>query len=113
MNWWNTQKRSIYISHEETTNEKFNCKSCDLTFECRTEYLKHRKQGHIENIPKCKNITKGECVYGDDNCWFNHQGNRNESEIIEKIKDREILQKLLDMVEKITERVADIKNNRK
>ena len=104
---------SCWFSHEETTNEKFNCKSCDLTFECRPEYLKHRKQRHIEKVPMCKNIIKGECVYGDDNCWFNHQVNRNESDIIEKIEDREILKKLLDMVEKITERVVDIEKNRK
>ena len=54
----------------------------------------------------------GECVYGDD-CWFNHQVKRNEEEIIEDIEDRVILKKLLDMVEKITERVVNIEKNRK
>ena len=103
---------SCWFAHEKTTNEKIICNNCDSTFKCRPEYLKHRKQRHLEKVPKCTNIMNGECTYGDD-CWFNHQVKRNEEEIIEDIEDRVILKKLLDMVEKITERVVNIEKNRK
>ena len=62
---------------------------------------------------------KGECKYSEDKCWFKHQSiskeNTNKTETIEKNTNEEIivLKKLLDMVEKITERVLIIENYQK
>ena len=70
-------------------------------------------------VPNCKNILKGECKYSEDKCWFNHHSiskqNENKTETIEKNANEEriVLKKLLDMVEKITERVLTIEKNQK
>ena len=107
---------SCWFGHEETS-ERFKCNTCELDFNCRPDYQKHRKHKHIEMVSNCKHEIKGECVYGEDKCWFKHQSkskvNCNKTETIENMEneDRIILKKLFDMVEKITKRVVEIEKN--
>ena len=42
------------------------CNICDLTFNNRAEYLKHRKKFHIDIVPECKNKMEGACQYSDE-----------------------------------------------
>ena len=85
------------------TQYSLKCNNCDLTFNSRPEYLKHRKLVHIDLVPECKNIKEGACQYGDTNCWFKHNiekyhtKEQNEGESIE-----------YNEVEKVTERLAKL-----
>ena len=92
------------------------CSICDSTFNSRSEFLKHRKLMHIDLVPECNNIKEGGCRYGDKNCWFKHHSEayhttkQNEGESMEY---NEVVKKLFDIVEKVTERLATLENSNK
>ena len=71
--------------------------------------MKDRKLVHIDLVHECQNIKEGACQYGDTNCWFKHNiekyhtKGQNEGESIEY---NEVVKKLFDIVEKVTERLA-------
>ena len=74
--------------------------------------LKHRKRFHEENVPACKNEKNGTCTYGNQNCWFKHSENedinKNEENGNSKIEKDEVVQRLFQMMEKLTERIFQI-----
>ena len=87
------------------------CNICDLTFKSRQEYLKHRKLFHVEIVPECKKKMDGTCQYGDAKCWFKHsikEYNTKEQNGGKNIENNEVVEKLFDIVEKVTERLAKI-----
>ena len=86
------------------------CKICDEKFETKSEYLKHRKQKHPGLVPRCKEVTSGKiCKYGM-HCWFKHKEHEDyettNNEAIENknIEKDKVIDKLLDKVEKMSER---------
>ena len=107
-----------WFAHE---NNKVNmmqyyskCNICDLTFNNRAEYLKHRKLYHIDIVPQCKNKLEGACQYSDQSCWFNHsieKYDRKERIEGEKIEYNEVVEKLFGIVEKVTERLAKLEKS--
>ena len=50
--------------------ENFKCNICNITFECKNEFMKHRKLKHIEMVQMCKN--NDQCVF-KNSCWFRHE----------------------------------------
>ena len=65
-------------------------------------------------VPDCKNMMKRK--YGDKNCWFNHSNttkDKNGKDEKEKNEDKIIIQKLMELVEKISERFIIIITNQK
>ena len=83
------------------TQFSLNCNICDLTFNSRPEYLKHRKLVHIDLVPEAKITKEGACQYGDTNCRFKHNIEK-EGESIEYNEE------LFDIVEKVTGRLANL-----
>ena len=90
--------------------------TCEQTFMLRSDFMIHRKKGHIESVPKCKEEIEN-CQFGAIKCWFRHieheyetakydTTNRNE-------KSQDILEKIFDMVEKSPERVIHLENKTK
>ena len=85
--------------------------------------MNHRKAKHSENVSICKNEITGSCQYGSQNCWFNHNGiqnnegailneNRNENgNYMENSQNNELMQKLVEMVEKYTQRIISLENS--
>ena len=63
--------------------------------------MKHRKSEHSESVPACKNVLNGACGYGQSKCWFTHNDSEIENQNL-NVKDQEITEKMLDMMEKIT-----------
>ena len=106
-------RKFCWFSHEKAkvnmTQYSLKCNICDLTFNSRPEYLKHRKLVHIDLVPECKNIKEGACQYGDTNCWFKHNIEKyytKGQKECESIEYNEVVKKLFDIVEKVTERFA-------
>ena len=104
-----------WFAHEKSRvnmrQYNLNCNICDLTFKSRPEYMKHRKLCHINILPECKNNMEGVCQYGDKKCWFKHSIEKydtTEQNEGEKIEYKEVVGKLFDIVEKMTERLANL-----
>ena len=76
------------------------------------ELLKHRKREHKDLIAPCRNILKGACKFGKSKCWFNHDNieNSNESEVTENLnkENNDVIQKLFEMMETMTERIVQM-----
>ena len=78
-----------------------------LGFRTQSDFYSHRKQHHKQSIPSCKNFKNGSCIYGKDICWFLHE-NMDTGEEIETNHEN-IIQKMMQMMEKMTERMLNNK----
>ena len=71
--------------------------------------MKHRKSEHSESDPPCKNALNGACGQGQFKYWFTHNDSEMENQNL-NVKDPEITVKMLDMMEKITQRLQLLEN---
>ena len=77
----------------------------------------HNKRKHTKQVQLCNKNTNGTCWFGNNNCWFIHE-EVNESEKVRKyeeltkdnevIEKDEVVQRLFQMMEKLTERMFQI-----
>ena len=102
-------------SHKNETSKslpEYWCRICAKVFKVRFDFMKHRKEKHIEMIPICRDADNGTCQFGKENCWFNHNdietSKENENfENTHKI-NQEVIDKIFDMMEKCTQRIMEI-----
>ena len=73
-------------SHTNNTTKilpEYRCRICAKVFTVRYDFMKHRKENHIEIVPICRDVENGTCKFGKENCWFNHKefemSNENEN----------------------------------
>ena len=113
---------TCWFSHDPTSRtlcQEYKCSFCDEEFEIKSVFMNHRKAKHSENIQTCKNEITGSCQYGSQKCWFNHdkiQINENANSIenmnhMENGQNYEMMQKLVEMVEKYTQRIISLENS--
>ena len=69
--------------------------------------MSHRKVEHSDSVQTCRNFLKGICEY--ISCWFKHTEteNLNQNEVL---KDPKTIEKLFEMMEKLTHRLIQIEN---
>ena len=94
--------------------EEVQCKFCEKCFSNHSEYLNHRKKYHKNVVPVCRNDSSDSCVYTNETCWFNHakknediKNNENEP------MDKEVIEKLFNMMENFTVEIKQMKENNK
>ena len=51
------------------------CRYCESMFKTKSELMTHNKRAHAEKVKPCTNYLKGDCEYGDMECWFGHYVN--------------------------------------
>ena len=68
--------------------------------------MNHRKEDHAEKVPICTNYLNGSCEYVT--CWFKHSETINEKTNL--IENKNLTEKLLNMMEKFVERLAMMEN---
>ena len=62
----------IWSEHDENDCEPFTCQICDKTFPLLKDLMRHKKNDHKEKVSLCWNFANGSCIYGEKNCWYNH-----------------------------------------
>ena len=115
--------KECWFVHGEKNPTIFKCSSCDKTFAARANLLHHRKQHHVELVQSCRQYRLGTCKYASDKCWFRHSDttesitNKNEENVNEGEKseqiikyNQEVIEKLFNMMEKMTERIVQMEN---
>ena len=90
---------STYMRNEEN----FKCNICNVTFECKNEFMKHRKLKHIEMVQMCKN--NDQCIF-KNSCWFRHEEYDNQIIIENNEENENVIQKLVSIVETISKKVS-------
>ena len=51
------------------------CHYCESMFKTQSELMAHSKRAHPERVKPCRNYSRGNCDYGDSECWFSHDMN--------------------------------------
>ena len=105
-----------WFKHWENEEEprEIKCNLCEKLFTTLSDFHTHKKQKHKQSVQICRNSNNGKCRYGVQFCWFNYEISNEEVNSNERINDKqEVLEKLFGMVEKVTERVINIENDRK
>ena len=98
------------------TSSEYVCNFCEQHFRNQSEFLKHRKNRHNEHVPTCKKFKNGECIYGKEKCWYNHNNeeleneNENNTKMINKNgnETEDVIQRIMQMMETLTKRIMDI-----
>ena len=70
----------------------------------------HRKLEHPQKISACKKEMDGSCRFGDDKCWYAHKSSPHIKQTENLNQDPELINRLVTMMEKFTERIEFIEN---
>ena len=94
-----------------TKSKTFKCSWCDEVFTVQSDFLFHKKKKHIQFVPICKNLNAGSCIYGKELCWFKHNCGGSIQEGKEPDNHEIVMHKIIQMMEKISERMYKIEEN--
>ena len=77
--------------------------------------MKHKKDEHVETVKKCEHFKDGTCRYSSVQCWFLHENDQNKSKNFSEsnIENSLLMKRLIDMVEKYTERTNKLESELK
>ena len=83
---------------------------CESKFICQSELLRHRKNEHRIRVQMCRNEKDGTCIFGSLNCWFIHDDKEAAYESDKTLikEHNEVIEKVFEMMEKMTERILII-----
>ena len=57
----------------EDTFDNFKCDVCEEEFKGRTNFMRHKKLSHPQNVPVCEKYSARKCPRIDQDCWFEHR----------------------------------------
>ena len=67
-----------WTEHEDEEEDKsIVCTFCDKIFTSLEHLMQHKKRKHTEKVSSCWKFVDGNCSFGDERCWFNHNTNSN------------------------------------
>jgi hypothetical protein len=76
--------------------------------------MMHRKNNHTEYVSACSHALNGSCHFGSKKCWFLHDdvSTTNTNEKTGKLdkSDKEVMEKMFDMMEKFSEQIFHLEN---
>ena len=73
--------------------------------------MTHKKQEHRQSVPACVNKSQGTCVFGEEKCWFRHNttDENNQTKNKEEVnKNKEVMERIFNMMETMTKRIMKI-----
>ena len=101
-----------FIHSEPLTSPNMHCKLCDKNFPNKLTFHMHRKQYHTALVTPCAQIDS--CKYGEELCWFSHIGNsKSENGEATANDNKEVLQRIFEIMEKMTERISELEKTNK
>ena len=107
--WFNHPDLSKVDSVSRTL-KSLKCRFCEKTFQNKSELMVHRKLEHPQKISACKKEMDGSCRFGDDKCWYAHKSSLHIKQTENLNQDPELINRLVTMMEKFTERIEFIEN---
>ena len=101
-----------WFIHDTEKMSEYPCNQCEKVFSTQTDIMEHRKKEHKQHVQFCRNENNGICIYGFQKCWFRHENkqakNKNETDEKDIKENKEVTQKMFEMMETITQRVIQI-----
>ena len=96
-----------------SNEESISCNYCDDKFKAKAEIMKHKKGKHNEKVHICRYFSAGNCIFGSEKCWYKHDKLENDSNEKVTVENQELWDKLLSMMEQMTERITLMENQNK
>ena len=104
------EQKCWFIHSKNNSNlSDYTCKYCEEAFTNQSDLLHHRKRKHEEHVQPCNNIRNGKCTFGNEKCWFNHEGQKSTKE--NENENYNVVQRIFIMMEKMTERIVRMEMN--
>ena len=111
--------KKCWYSHNKLDEEssrqplkEYICVLCKETFQVKSEFMKHKKSNHSNNVSLCKNNKNSLTCKFDENCWFIHDNNLTKN-ISENQQNNEVTEKIFKMLEQFTERIESLEKELK
>ena len=57
----------------------FKCYLCTTDFMSKDSFMKHKKQMHPKSVQSCVMSGSERCTRTDEECWFHHHQDREQS----------------------------------
>ena len=106
-------KHTQKVEDSKAQEAVFKCKFCGENYKSKKELMKHNKDKHEENLKPCWNFKKGACFYGND-CWYSHERlNINYTNEVKEFEKSEVILKIFDFMEKVTEKITKLEQTNK
>ena len=117
--WYKHDKADMFCEQQKD-RISYNCKFCDNSFKDKSDFMEHKKNAHIQAVPKCKNFMKGNCSFNNDKCWYSHsaytpentQENTQEDLVFQKGQEKhqppDMILRLFSMMEKMIVKVDSL-----
>ena len=64
-------------SNNESNSESFKCDMCKSNYKGRSNFMKHKKLLHPEQVPSCEKFSTDNCKRNENDCWFEHRTKAN------------------------------------
>ena len=61
-----------YHALNESCEQTIVCHYCSKNFQTKGALMIHRKKSHKEKVRVCRYFSEGNCLLGDETCWYNH-----------------------------------------
>ena len=106
--WYNHEEN---VHEVETVSNVFECNKCEEVFRSKSDFMYHKKAKHKNYVPECRNNLQGTCWFDEKNCWFIHDNTKesdNSENDKEKTENKEIMEKMFNMMETFTKRIMKI-----
>ena len=67
----------------ESCDSEIICHFCGDNFKMKEDLMIHRKNAHKEKVNYCRYFSSGNCVFGDDACWYSHSRSDTDKSVTE------------------------------
>ena len=71
-----------------------------------------KKRKYNEKVRICRYFSAGKCIFGSEKCWYKHDKLENDSNEKVTVENQELWDKLLSMMEQMTERITLMENHK-
>ena len=98
----------ITITSIPQTLKEFKCSFCEMKFNTKSLFMKHRRENHPKNISECRDGDF--CKFGVK-CWYRHTENSvsySNQKVETNIEVNETMNRLFSIMEKYGERIEYI-----
>ena len=116
------EQKCWFIHGKEDANSnasEYNSNFCEHICRNHSELLKHRKNKHKEHVPTCNKLKAGECIFGKESCWFNHETKNLHNDKEKDIENEdnanamnkngnEVIERIMEMMETMAECIMNL-----
>ena len=104
---WFSHNPNVNTTKPQTLKQ-FNCNMCGCIFKNKSEFMKHRKIEHPNNISPCRDFNSGYCRLDAKTCWYTHDDKECNPHNENSESVNSMMNRLFTMMEQFGERMKNL-----